>query len=254
MNEVETEQEFAASSVLRALGLGDGPGPSPHTTNSPKLSTTQTATITRMLLSPSLPLAVISLLLVLTANGRSSQESYSERLRLTTVQDGKLHSQFTFNSFSPTSTTNQVISSNSQGQSIPPPTSVQLGADPTTPTVSHHALLSSTITSVVNKFRLSSFHLSLSSGRWAQSWPLPPGASLVTPSGIHLEAWLENLEGETDLQEVERWQELRGALGGIFCTSIATAGVETGQGWADHWNGEGDELGKCSTLSSQMHS
>lgn len=66
----------------------------------------------------------------------------------------------------------------------------------------------------------------------------------MPPSGIRLEAWLEKLEGETDAQERERWAGLRGALGGVFCTSLAEGGVEGGMGWADQLGGGGDREGE----------
>lgn len=98
--------------------------------------------------------------------------------------------------------------------------------------VHHSRLLPPSLTSLLYHYRITSFHLTLSSGRWSPSWPLPAPPHSSTPStpasGIELYAFLELLEGESASEEKKRWEGFVGALGGLVCTGINGGGTGMG--------------------------
>ncbi|KWU43951.1 Gpi16 subunit, GPI transamidase component [Rhodotorula sp. JG-1b] len=135
-------------------------------------------------------------------------EQYDERLRLTSFAEGKVESEFAF-----------VLQGPWHGQGIRLAQSTH---------VDHHSLVPHRLTSLVRQHRISSFELTLSSGRWQPTWPLHlPASSSVPASGIEMTAWLELLEDESELEERQRWEAFTSALGGLFCAGIASEGVLT---------------------------
>jgi phosphatidylinositol glycan class T len=93
-------------------------------------------------------------------------------------------------------------------------------------------------------YRISSFSLSLSSGRWSPHWPT--SSNSIPPSGIEINAFLEILEDETDLEEKKRWTGFVGAVGGLFCAGIGQStekGMEESPEWDWKFDGDGDPLG-----------
>lgn len=93
-------------------------------------------------------------------------------------------------------------------------------------TADHHSLVPHRLTSLVRRYRVSAFELTLSSGRWSPTWPIHLPAS-IPASGIELTAWLELLEGESDDDERRRWEAFTSAVSGLFCAGIASDGIET---------------------------
>ncbi|GAA6008005.1 hypothetical protein JCM10207_006995 [Rhodosporidiobolus poonsookiae] len=150
-------------------------------------------------------------------------ETFTESLRLTPFADGKVLSQFNFTLRGEWQPQGETVGTNAVAH--------------------HHTLLPRLLTSLIRNFRVASFHLTLSSGRWAPTWPLHPPFA-VPASGIELIAWLELLEGETDDEERKRWEAFTGAVSGLFCTGLATERVEAmtdSPTWAYGFDGEGDE-------------
>ncbi|GAA5900976.1 hypothetical protein JCM6882_005993 [Rhodosporidiobolus microsporus] len=150
-------------------------------------------------------------------------ETYREALRLTPFPDGKVLSQFNFTLEGHWDPEGSAVGDNSVAH--------------------HHTLLPRLLTSLIRQHRVTSFHLTLSSGRWASTWPLHLPASLPA-SGIELTAWLELLEGETDAEEKKRWDAFTGAVGGLFCAGIGSesvAPVTDSPTWGFEFEGEGDE-------------
>ncbi|ORY77569.1 GPI transamidase component PIG-T [Leucosporidium creatinivorum] len=146
-----------------------------------------------------------------------SQETYSESLRLTPLADGKVHSNLSFSMAGPWNDEQQV------GKSA---------------TAQHHTHLPSALTSLLTHHRISSFHLTLSSGRWSPHWPTTSSPA----SGIELVAWLEPDEEEDELAEAKRWHEFTGGLGGLFCTGVTQGGNEASRpDWGYSYEGEGAE-------------
>ncbi|GAA5864421.1 hypothetical protein JCM8547_005814 [Rhodosporidiobolus lusitaniae] len=151
-------------------------------------------------------------------------ESYAESVRLTPFADGKVLSRFNFTLSGPWE-----------------PEGVALGSN----TVSyHHTLLPRLTTALIRQFRVSTFHLTLSSGRWMPTWPLPPLPADLPASGIELTAWLELLEGETEEEERQRWENFTGAVAGLFCAGIGSESVRAmtdSPTWGFDFEGEVDE-------------
>ena len=119
-------------------------------------------------------------------------------------------------------------------------------------TAHHHTLLPPQLTSLLLHYHITSFFLTLSSGRWASSWPHLPTAAAPIPSspasGIELTAWLELLEGENEEEEEKRWEGFKGALGGLFCAGIG-GGAGRGESrplWGYPFEGAGEESGASS--------
>ncbi|GAA5954935.1 hypothetical protein JCM21900_005940 [Sporobolomyces salmonicolor] len=170
-----------------------------------------------------LPTSLLLLCLgVVQASGALHGESYAESLRLTPFPDGKVHSDFRFTLEGPWANEAPWLAQNAVAH--------------------HHTLLSRQLTSLIRQFRVTSFHLALSAGRWAPTWPLHLPTALPA-SGIELTAWLELLEAESELDERRRWEAFVGAVGGLFCAGIGGegAGRETSSpGWAVEFEGEGD--------------
>ncbi|GAA6038309.1 hypothetical protein JCM8097_003937 [Rhodosporidiobolus ruineniae] len=177
-------------------------------------------------------LARLPLLLVLLAwasvaaaqaPSSSPAEQYRESLRLTPLPDGKVLSAFNFSLTGPCEPEGSALGDNT--------------------VVHQHTLLPRLLTSLIRQFRVTSFHLTLSSGRWSPSWPIHLPASLPA-SGIELTAWLELLDGETDEQEKKRWEAFTGAVGGLFCAGVASESVQSmtdSPTWGFPFEGESDE-------------
>lgn len=165
-------------------------------------------------------------------------QSYSESLSLSPLPDGKLLSQFTFNlsaSTNTTTTTNSLIH--------------------------NHSLLPPVLLSLLAIYNLSSFHFTLSSGRWSPIWltsaetaQSPAGAA----SGIEVVGWLQRSLFETDAEEEKRWIDFTSALGGLFCAGIIgnTRGrAESRPEWAykfDGIDGNRDEHSLYRTLLPRL--
>ncbi|GAA5932095.1 GPI-anchor transamidase subunit GPI16 [Sporobolomyces koalae] len=162
-------------------------------------------------------------LAALASHASTNDETYTEQLVLTPFPDGKLHSDFRFDLKGPWTEE-----------------ATQLGSNTVT---QHHSLLPRLLTQLSRQFRVTTFELTLSSGRWHSHWPLKLPAQLPA-SGIELVAWLELLEGETKEEELARWQSFVGAVGGLFCAGIEgeTAKTEsTSPHWAFAFEGDRDE-------------
>ncbi|CEQ41692.1 SPOSA6832_03428, partial [Sporobolomyces salmonicolor] len=200
-----------------------------------------------------LPTSLLLLCLgVVQASGALHGESYAESLRLTPFPDGKVHSDFRFTLEGPWADEAPWLAQNAVGKHSLrfPRASLRCGSGLSVrPAAHHHTLLPRQLTSLIRQFRVTSFHLALSAGRWAPTWPLHLPAALPA-SGIELTAWLELLEGESELDERRRWEAFVGAVGGLFCAGIGGEGVgrETSSpGWAVEFEGEGDPAGACVT-------
>ncbi|KAI5481499.1 phosphatidylinositol glycan, class T [Pseudohyphozyma bogoriensis] len=179
-----------------------------------------------------LPYNLLTLLLPLLSLSSSSGanaapahgERYDEQLSIIPLPDGKVHSDFVFTFHSPPPATS-FLSQNAFA--------------------SHHTLLPSVLETLVETYRVSTFSLTLSSGRWAPTWP---NRARSTPaSGIEVVAWLELLEGETEAEERKRWEDFTGALGGMFCAGVVNA-KSTGESqplWAYQFDGEGNPEATC---------
>ena len=181
-------------------------------------------------------------------------EQYDERLRLTSFAEGKVESEFAFVLQGPWHGQGIRLAQSTHGQFSVPSGSNRGGnrADETRrdAAVDHHSLVPHRLTSLVRQHRISSFELTLSSGRWQPTWPLHlPASSSVPASGIELTAWLELLEDESELEERQRWEAFTSALGGLFCAGIASEGVltsTTSPTWAVPFPLPEHEDGKCS--------
>ncbi|GAA5947718.1 hypothetical protein JCM10213_002089 [Rhodosporidiobolus nylandii] len=152
-----------------------------------------------------------------------AQEAYRESLRLTPFADGKVLSQFNFTLAGPWEAEGEAVGANSIAH--------------------HHTLLPLQLTSLLRQFRITSFHLTLSSGRWLPTWPIALPCALPA-SGIELAAWVELLEGESADEEQKRWEAFTGAVGGLFCAGIAsdsTRAATDSPTWGFAFDGEGDE-------------
>ncbi|GAA5821755.1 hypothetical protein JCM11251_001007 [Rhodosporidiobolus azoricus] len=152
-----------------------------------------------------------------------SAETYRESLRLTPFPDGKVLSEFNFTLDGHWNPEGVAVGDNGIAH--------------------HHTLLPRLLTSLLRQFRVTSFHLTLSSGRWSSTWPLHLPTDLPA-SGIELIAWLELLEGETDKEEAKRWDAFTGAVGGLFCAGIGSESVRPvtdSPTWGFGFAGEGDE-------------
>ncbi|GAA5985234.1 hypothetical protein JCM10908_002578 [Rhodotorula pacifica] len=134
------------------------------------------------------------------------QETYEEKLRLTSFAEGKVESDFSFVLQGPWHDQGIQLAGNTQ--------------------VDHHSLVPHRLTSLVRQHRVTSFELTLSSGRWQPTWPLHLPAA-VPALGIELTAWLELLEDESEAEERKRWEAFTSALSGLFCAGIASEGVLT---------------------------
>ncbi|SCV73524.1 BQ2448_7450 [Microbotryum intermedium] len=178
----------------------------------------------------SLPHALIVLLPLMIPGATSSaapssspprpRERYGEALRLTPLRDGKLHSHFNF--------TFTATNWREGGDRLGPNSNTH-----------HHTLLPPELTALVRHYRVTSFDLTLSSGRWDSSWPTRSTAV----SGIQLIAWLELLDGESPKDERQRWDDFKNALGGLFCTGV-TSGISAGESrplWGNTLRGGADE-------------
>ncbi|KDE07715.1 hypothetical protein MVLG_01989 [Microbotryum lychnidis-dioicae p1A1 Lamole] len=173
----------------------------------------------------SLPHALLVLLLPLLIPGASSsgpppREIYGESLRLTPLRDGKLHSHFNF--------TFTAARWRDAGDRLGPNSKTH-----------HHTLLPPELTALAHHYRVTSFDLTLSSGRWDSSWPTRSTAV----SGIQLVAWLELLEGESPRDEEQRWDDFKNALGGMFCTGVISgiSAAESRPLWGIVLGGSADE-------------
>ncbi|GAA5996044.1 GPI-anchor transamidase subunit GPI16 [Rhodotorula paludigena] len=154
--------------------------------------------------------------------GPANQEQYRESLRLTPFPDGKVLSEFAFDLAGPWLEEGQTVAENAHAH--------------------HHTLLPRLLTALVRQHRVASFHLTLSSGRWLPTWPLHLPVTLPA-SGIELTAWLELLEGESEADELKRWEAFTSAISGLFCAGVLADGVETSTSsptWAVPFEGEGD--------------
>ncbi|SCZ94980.1 BZ3500_MvSof-1268-A1-R1_Chr11-3g03519 [Microbotryum saponariae] len=172
----------------------------------------------------SLPHALLVLLPLLipgaSSSGAPPREIYGESLRLTPLRDGKVHSHFNF--------TFTAAHWRDAGDRLGPNSKTH-----------HHTLLPPELTALAYHSRVTSFDLTLSSGRWASSWPTRSTAV----SGIQLVAWLELLEGESPRDEEQRWDDFKNALGGMFCTGV-TSGISAGESrplWGNVLGGSVDE-------------
>ncbi|GAA6061899.1 hypothetical protein JCM10212_004717 [Sporobolomyces blumeae] len=179
-----------------------------------------------MLLRQPLALAWFGLALLFAPGAscsRSDGEVYRESLVLTPFSDGKLHSEFRFDLSGPWQVDAPHLTPNAIAQ--------------------HHTLVPRLLTSLVRQYRVTSFRLTLSSGRWHPHWPLDLPAELPA-SGIELVAWVEDLEHESEQDRVERWEGFVGAVGGLFCAGIRGEGAikeTTSPGWGFEFEGDGDE-------------
>ncbi|GAA5867605.1 hypothetical protein JCM3774_001525 [Rhodotorula dairenensis] len=133
-------------------------------------------------------------------------ERYDETLRLTSFAEGKVESEFSFVLQGPWRDEGIRLAQNTQ--------------------VDHHSLVPHRLTSLVRQHRVSSFELTLSSGRWQPTWPVHLPAA-IPASGIELTAWLELLGDESETEERKRWEAFTSALSGLFCAGIASEGVLT---------------------------
>lgn len=114
---------------------------------------------------------------------------------------------------------------------------------PSIPAVHNHSLLPPVLLSLLAIYNLSSFHFTLSSGRWSPIWltsaetaQSPAGAA----SGIEVVGWLQRSLFETDAEEEKRWIDFTSALGGLFCAGIIgnTRGrAESRPEWAYKFDG-----------------
>lgn len=140
-----------------------------------------------------------------------AHESFNESLWLSSLQDGKLLSSFEFRLAGP-------------DQHASPDREPALCSRymKVTSDLGHHVVLPGSLLALFEKYGVESLSLALSSGRYLSEWPTPT-ATGVPASGVELLAYLQSYADETEQDELERWNEFKGALSGVFCTGLLDA-------------------------------
>ncbi|KAF7361641.1 GPI transamidase component GPI16 [Mycena venus] len=130
-----------------------------------------------------------------------SGETFNEELTIRGLPDGRVASRFEFSTF-------------------------LHGATPRNPPKSHYTLFPLALGQILREYAVTELHLTLNAGKWDYDrWGYPEEPDVAT--GASLWAWMAEgsaaAHGPTGRHSVDaRWRDLRNALAGLFCASIAS--------------------------------
>ncbi|ORX64404.1 Gpi16 subunit, GPI transamidase component, partial [Basidiobolus meristosporus CBS 931.73] len=140
------------------------------------------------LLTPRLVLVAVALLQSVSASSQT-WDSFTEKLLLKPLQDGKLLSNFQF-------TTKLGLDSLENNQ------------------IYHYNLFPRSIGQIIQRFDVSEVHLTFTQGEWdTENWGYPVASSSGT--GVELWGWFRNSSNVE-----ENWKGLTNSLAGLYCASL----------------------------------
>ncbi|KAF8139465.1 GPI transamidase component PIG-T [Mycena galopus ATCC 62051] len=136
-----------------------------------------------------------------------SEETFQEELVIRALPDGRVASRFEFSTYlhgaTPRNPQNLSVEDHSQ----------------------HYALFPLALGQILREYAVTELHLTLNAGKWNYDrWGYPDEPEVAT--GAALWAWMAeggSAQGPNSRHGVDaRWRDLRNALAGLFCASIAS--------------------------------